>query len=157
MPLTKQQLLIPRVLCIGGKDGEPNYPDSKFLTGEILIEKGDQFVSIDGTRSSHSSWMYHFQNLFKPIPWWYGRTVEEMPLYLKAKKTGVVIKPLSYTRNPEGAVNFAGEDFPTSLEWFAPADISDYQEYQKAKTVGKVCNCASSDKLDQSCPECFSI
>jgi len=33
MPLTKQQLLIPRVLCIGGKEGEPNWADIKGFEG----------------------------------------------------------------------------------------------------------------------------
>lgn len=151
MPLTKQQLLIPRVLCIGGKEGEPNYPDSPYKVGQIITasSKSKRFPLFgENNEENWEAWvdkkeggaiivsipgLLKYRHLFKPLPWWYGRTVEEMPLYLKAKKTGVVIKPLSYTRNPEGAVNLAGEDFPTSLEWFSPADLSDYNEYQKQK------------------------
>ncbi len=89
MPLTKQQLLIPRVLCLGEK-GKRIWPGSIWLGGDIIEESprhGDlMYCDTDGPRYSD------FPHLFKPLPWWYGRTVEEMPLYVNTNCVYGVLK-----------------------------------------------------------------
>jgi len=144
MPLTKQQLLIPRVLCIGGKEGEPNYPGSPYKTGQILyihtidmnesdIPK-DSVCLFDITRSD-------FPHLFKPLPWWYGRTVEELPTWVKLIKTnptyglnvGAIQKVAAWENGLAGRL--ICDAFPVflKLQDIEPADESEYQEYQKQK------------------------
>lgn len=133
MPLTKQQLLIPRVLCIGGKEGEPNYPGSPYKTGQILyihtidmnesdIPK-DSVCLFDITRSV-------FPHLFKPLPWWYGRTVEEMPEYILASKTYGIVKVNEWRCMGELCLALTDDGMLSAANWeFEPADESDYELY----------------------------
>ena len=144
MPLIKEQLMIPRVLCIGGKEGEPNYPGSMVKTGEILthctgITNGRYYESKDG-HLIHLP--LNFPNCFKPLPWWYGRTVDEMPLYLKFiddGKTEFVLKVEKYLFHKDTteywAFEYLWENEPDvkrmALSGWKPADLTDYMEYQK--------------------------
>jgi hypothetical protein len=149
MPLTKQQLLIPRVLCIGGKDGMINYPDSEFVTGEILVfgksltRLGNEVKNDNGCfwkqdQSAYVSKRYTeaFPHLFKTIPWWYGRTVDEMPEYVKnsdifSMSNGKVYKVIKHEEN---FVYLEARNNPRfHIENFEPAEESEYQEYQKQK------------------------
>ena len=147
MPLIKTELLIPRVLCIGTKEGEPNYPDSPFNTNDVLT-----FIKIkDGTKwyrkigdinktHIHEIYIIRFSNLFKPLPWWYGRTVEEMPQYVK-DENGEVWKVTKYFIDSSVACFYTGElekegwlkgtETPFNLLAVEPADLTDYMEYQK--------------------------
>ena len=127
MPLSKQQLLIPRVLCIGGKEGEPNYPGSMVKTGEILthctgITNGRYYESKDG-HLIHLP--LNFPNCFKPLPWWEKRSASEMPDYVK-DNNGVV-------HTVEKIITADGNSWSTVSGDIEPADESDYQEYQKQK------------------------
>lgn len=141
MPLTKQQLLIPRVLCIGGKEGEPNYPGSMVKTGEVLtlctgITNGRYYESKDG-HLIHLP--LNFPNCFKPLPWLYGRTMEEMPEYITVD--GDTLKAEEYDLYPPVVNGVSGlvwvrlneKLLPIDLRKAAPADLSDYLEYQKQK------------------------
>ena len=155
MPLSKEQLMIPRVLCIGGKEGEPNYRNSPVNTGDVLelTIHGYLFQACYGvivTRDTVSK----FPHLFKPLPWWYGRTVEELPDYVK--QTGmedsagnpvqdVVMKVKKHHSAGNGewrddSINiFCADSYltgtPGSFTYagWEPADESEYQEYQKQK------------------------
>ena len=117
MPLTKQQLLIPRVLCIGGKDGEPNYPGSRFMTGDIIEKNGRDYWSVKADAWLNQTTVDKFPHLFKPLPWW-ERDESELPEYVKSIETGRVYKRIKSVKAYEG---------------FEPADEADYQEYQKQK------------------------
>lgn len=154
MPLTKQQLLIPRVLCIGGKEGEPNYPGSRFMTGDIIEQNGRDYWSIKADAWLNQTTVKKFPHLFQPLPWWYGRTVEELPDYVK--QTGmedsagnpvqdVVMKVKKHHSAGNGewrddSINiFFADSYltgtPGSFTYavWEPADESEYQEYQKQK------------------------
>lgn len=136
--MTKEQLLILRVMCVGGEEKGLTDTSGEFVNGDILTE--GKFVRLSGewhmlTKIILEKICEDFPHLFQPMKWWEGRQPEDMPLYLKAKKTGAVRKVLSYTRNPEGAADFAGEDFPTALEWFEPATEQEYNEYQNSLRV----------------------
>lgn len=81
MPLTKKQLLIPRVKCV------LRYPDSRFPVGSILsqdFEDHELYVYIDSNRKF---WLICnpelYPEIFTPLPWWSDRKPEDMPKYLK--------------------------------------------------------------------------
>lgn len=154
MPLTKQELLIPRVLCIGTKEGEPNFPGSRFMTGDIIEQNGRDYWSIKADAWLNKTTVEKHPHLFKPLPWWYGRTVEELPDYVK--QTGmedsagnpvqdVVMKVKKHHSAGNGewrddSINiFCADSYltgtPGSFTYagWEPADESDYQEYQKQK------------------------
>jgi len=162
MPLTKEQLLIPRALCIGGKDGELIWPWSTLRAGQILksqIEEGEvSYKFLDPIENDYrflnQMGIENFPHLFKPLPWWYGRTVEEMPLYVK--QTGmvdskdrpvpdIVVKVKKHFSAGNGEWRddnlriFCADSYLTgghgsySYDDWEPADEFDYQEYQKQK------------------------
>ena len=134
MPLTKEQLLIPRVMCVGGKEGEPNYPGSQFKVGQVLTQcvlYGDEvFVHEDFSKPIYSSFAFKFPHLFRPMPWWEGRQPEDMPKYVRIKNK--VLRVVKYN------LTF-GEFLPKKskymkrLEYTQPATEQEYLEYQKQK------------------------
>lgn len=80
MSLTKEQLLIHRVMCVGGKEGEPNYPGSPFKSGDILkLGKSELFYwGVDKDEMISVQFVDQFPHLFRPMLWWEGRKPEEM-------------------------------------------------------------------------------
>lgn len=137
MPLTKEQLLIPRVLCIGTKEGEPNDTRGLWITGEIYTYKKHEsdgyecYINDANTLAMPMNYPDKFPHLFKPLPWWYGRTVEDMPLYL-IDKFGKVKRVLRHNTDFMTVI-FNDDDWEESYAHYQPADESDYQEYQKQK------------------------
>ena len=131
--LTKQQLLSPRVLCIGGEQGKPNYTGSQFKTGEILTKEkryNDVYLT-DNNRSYIFCWHAdRFPHLFKPLQWWYGRTVEEMPEYILASKTYGIVKVNEWRCMGELCLALTDDGMLSAANWeFEPADESDYELY----------------------------
>jgi len=129
--LTKQQLLIPRVLCIGTKEGEPNDTSGDYISGNI-ITVGDylsnsDFLSMKATAEYLGGLVEKFPHLFKPLPWWEKRSASEMPDYVK-DNNGVVHKV-------EKLITKDGNSWSTVSGDIEPADESEYQEYQKQKEV----------------------
>jgi hypothetical protein len=136
MPLTKQQLLIPRVLCIGGEQGKPNDTSGDYITGDILTQTVKSIHKWKSEKLKHSvyfcdKWIEQFPHLFKPLPWWYGRTVEELPEYLNID--GGVFKVDMYDFGNDVVYVFTITVVPVLLRQCTPADESEYQEYQKQK------------------------
>lgn len=132
--MTTEQLLIPRVLCIGGKDGEPNYPGSPYKSGDIL-EVVDYFILIDDICSKliYNEVTNAYPELFRPLPWWYGRTVEEMPLYLKCGENGKVRKVARYFNWATMIVEFEGGRTRRLTDKWIPCTEAEYLEYQNSK------------------------
>ena len=136
--MTKEQLLIPRVLCIGGKPGDPNYPGSRFMTGDIIEQNGRDYWGIKADAWISQTTVDRYPNLFKPLPWWYGRTVEEMPQYVK-DENGEVWKVTKYFIDSSVACFYTGEiekkgwlkgtETPFNLLAVEPADEAEYNEY----------------------------
>lgn len=145
MPLIKTELMIPRVLCIGGKEGEPNDTSGKWISGRIieLTENWpncqNPFYLVPGYDIKYFN---QYPHLFKPLPWWYGRTVEEMPQYVKDENFEVW-KVTKYFIDSSVACFYTGElekegwlkgtETPFNLLAVEPADEAEYQEYQKQK------------------------
>ena len=143
MPLTKQQLLIPRVLCIGTKEGEPNDTSRDYISGNI-ITVGDylsnsDFLSMKATAEYLGGLVEKFPHLFKPLPWWYGRTVEEMPRYVNTNSVYGIrkVKEWAFIKGEKldrwRVEDTRGEIYSTFHLDITPADESEYQEYQKQK------------------------
>ena len=141
MPLTKQQLLIPRVLCIGTEDGKQNYPKSLFKSGQV-IELDN--ISHDGrycyvVPSYDIDYFLSYPNCFNPLPWWYGRTVEEMPRYVNTNSVYGIrkVKEWAFIKGEKldrwRVEDTRGEIYSTFHLDITPADESEYQEYQKQK------------------------
>ena len=134
MPLTKQQLLIPRVLCIGAEAGKRLYPHSEVFVGDILTldHFGHVFISETGRWVGKAD-ISDFPHLFKPIPWW-ERDERELPDFVWQKEDIYSVDKYDLKRGyiwlvpPE-----FGHSAPVELDTTTPADLSDYQEYQKQK------------------------
>lgn len=138
MPLTKSELLIPRVLCIGGKDGEPNYPGGIVNTGDILSLSNSGFSYTDGVdKYIKTESVEVFPHLFKPLPWYYGRTVEEMPKFVKCINTPDQVHFPDEVFKVNWKLSHLGFSdrgaIVPNTDCYLPADESDYQEYQKQK------------------------
>lgn len=157
--LSKQQLLIPRVLCIGGKEGEPNDTSGDFITGDILTiavksihrwmsEKLKQWVYLD------PDCIEKYPHLFKPLPWWYGRTVDEMPKFAKHIKTGSVIDISDWYVSHLGCIAMRDDEnnevYPDSWN-YEPADEAEYLKFNKYR---KCPDCDSIWRGNERCPEC---
>ena len=135
--LTKQQLLIPRYLCTG-TPGKPLWHRSIFNHGDIIAmdDKGWYEVTNEHTGSHifKNEYFTEYPHLFKPLPWWYGRTVEEMPEYILASKTYGIVKVNEWRCMGELCLALTDDGMLSAANWeFEPADESDYQEYQKQK------------------------
>ena len=145
MPLTKQQLLIPRVLCIGGKEGEPNDTSGLWITGEIYTYKKHEsdgyecYMNDANTLAMPVNYPDKFPHLFKPLQWWYGRTVEEMPRYVNTNSVYGIrkVKEWAFIKGEKldrwRVEDTRGEIYSTFHLDITPADESEYQEYQKQK------------------------
>lgn len=74
MPLTKEQLLIPRYKVIA------DYPGNGLEVGTIMTPAPDwKDFTIKFWSESYSK----FPHLFKLLPWWCDRNAEDMPDYLR--------------------------------------------------------------------------
>ena len=135
--LTKQQLLIPRVLCIGPKEGEPNDTSGDFITGDILTQTEKRFSKWKSSKLKHTvyldtSFIEKFPYLFRRLAWCDYRDDKIEVGYVRYIKTGIVL-PASHTVY-NGKMFFIGpsKKYEPGIR-FEPADESEYQEYQKQK------------------------
>lgn len=91
--MTNEELLIPRVVCMGGSGpGKPIHPNNCYLTsGDILTrfnERSWKSKEWDMNLYFQDDWVEKFPNLFQPLEWWQERKKEDMPAYVK--QTGFV-------------------------------------------------------------------
>lgn len=141
MPLTKEQLLVPRVLCIGTDEGKPNYPGSQLKTGDIitvgsLIQIGLQVFS--ASELLLSELCNQFPNCFKPLQWWELRTSEDMPEYVKFihdPYIGEIVHVPSFEKGSTPFEFILGRPKLTiqHYSFCEPATREEYEEYLKQK------------------------
>ena len=137
MSLTPEQLMIPRVMCIGTEEGTPNDTSGNFFSGDIL--------TLNVTRFGYKRWvskllkhtvlfdennLEKFPHLFRPMPWWESRKLEEMPEYVKVKNK--VFKVIKYNLTfgeflPEKA------KYMKRLDGTLPATREEYDQFLKQK------------------------
>ena len=86
MPLTKEQLLIPRVMCIGKRNTARN-PFGIFYTENDILTQGRDIMMWDsedrGEVYFDPDWVEMMPHLFKRLKWHEKRDVKEMPEYIK--------------------------------------------------------------------------
>lgn len=138
MPLTKEQLLIPRVMCEGGKEGEPNDTSGDFKTGEILtvgtlVQIGLQLFT--ASELLLTELCAKFPRLFRPMPWWEGRKPEDMPRYLSSialyKDFHIVEVSNHYIKHFIGKKD--GQYWEAPYDEYLPATEQEYLDYIKQK------------------------
>lgn len=137
MSLTKEQLLIPRVMCTGEEKGKRLYPHSEVYVGEILtLDPSGYTYASDTGKWVGKAQVADFPHLFRPMPWWEGRKPEDMPEYIKYGH-GAVYKVEDWRENEHYgiyAVCERGEDYPLIMQPHTkPATEQEYNEYQKQK------------------------
>jgi len=123
-------------MCVGGKEGDPNYPNSPVNTGDILelTIHGYVFIACYGVTVTRDT-VSKYPHLFRPMPWWEGRQPEDMPEYVRIKNK--VLRVVKYN------LTF-GEFLPEKskymkrLEYTQPATEQEYLDYIKQKEVTNV-------------------
>lgn len=147
MGLTKEQLLIPRVMCVGGKEGEPNDTSGDFITGDILTQTEKRFSKWKSSKLKHTvyldtSFIEKFPHLFRPMPWWEGRKPEDMPEYVVFNNDSLAVyyKVTTWDKISENIWQFVLNDsrkFSYDMTvWgstISPATEQEYNEYIKQK------------------------
>lgn len=164
-----EHLLIPRVLCKGSEDGQPNDTSGDFFTGDILVRKDENKpYKWYSTRLKHSvyfhyDWVEKFPYLFSFLDWWNNRSEEEMPHYLKPKEDGkLVVKVTKWMFHVNDGGYWAFEyrqrgdkrDSRMAITGWVPATE---EEYLKANDLKKCPDCDSIWKGDPLCPECYPL
>lgn len=120
-------------MCIGGKEGEPNYPGSMVKTGEILTLSKWMYVTGDVQGRVHKENVEKFPHLFKPLQWWEFRKVDDMPEFVRLKDKGI-FKVDVWDFIYEEAMIFNGDLISTvSIELLTPSTSEEYDEYLKQK------------------------
>lgn len=154
MPLTKEQLLIPRYMCTG-TPGKPLWWGCHWKHGDII--KLDS--TIDGLACIYEDYkvkpfvkeIYFNEapHLFRPMPWWEGRKPEDMPEYVTVNllgslqwmaneiKTGAVYKLDADFKYNYYKGHYLGIQYNngggTLGEYLLPATEQEYLDYQKQK------------------------
>lgn len=122
MPLTTEELLIPRYKVIG------DYPDNQMKIGAIFESK------------NMSAYYDRFPCVFMRLGWWEDRDMFELPEYIKLIipfswlediSLYEVIKPTSYIIGQHGAeVIYLGLALP--IKKFSPSTEQEYIDYQNS-------------------------
>ena len=156
MPLTKEQLLIPRVMCVGTEPGKLIWPWSTLVSGQILTptHNGVNYAySFTDLLTGEELWLDEngiakFPNLFRPMPWWEGRNPEDMPKWVKFSenymnfKAGSVYETECWSDKHYDCIQFRSEEGLCGVpfgKWVAPATEQEYLDYQKQKEGLGVC------------------
>ena len=127
MPLTKEQLLIPRYKCISLWMFEP-----KSTLGAIYeqpsVPRGGQWTAMWNWWDELS----RHPHLFQLLPWWSDRDTEDMPEYVKCIKTpdqiimpGEVFK-VKWNDNASGKVVESGLWIFTHTNCYEPSTNEEY-------------------------------
>lgn len=134
--MSTQELLTPRYEVIA------DYPNSPWEVGDILTHKlGFTY------RLNHSEIVRNlpdidkYPHLFAPMPWWQGRSVEEMPRYVE-NKSGYIL-PVVEWRISKFGVDFLTEKHKLDKHntwhnptWYKPSDYTAYINEPKNETDG---------------------
>lgn len=98
MPLTKEQLLIPRYKVIGKIPFLSKEDSALYEIGTIITDDGIRpAINSNGDPVFITEWN-EYAHIFQPLPWWSDRKADEMPEYVKDEYR--VIYRARWTDNP---------------------------------------------------------
>lgn len=146
MSLSKAELLTPRIEVIA------DYPNSPFVVGDILF-----FEKSDGVFTTYKKEGYkegvitamdfaNYPHLFRPLPWYEKRDIEDMPEYVKLVPDSISVAKLHgfdcelYYKVYDWRITDKGNlQGKTKDDWFivthfTPATIDEYNQYINGKT-----------------------
>jgi len=141
MPLSKTELLTPRVEVIA------DYPNSPFKIGQILNvdagqlkENGESYMYVQ-TEHDSSVAVSEYPHLFRMLPWYEKRDIEDMPEYVKTglinqRFSKVQWKPMYNGDNIESwKISEDGTFWKNiwSIPTIQPATQEEYEAYIKTK------------------------
>lgn len=156
-----EQLMVPRVMCIGTEPGTPNDTSGDFITGDVLTQTVKKFGKWKSQMLKCSIYLppefvEKFPHLFRPMPWYEGRKPEEMPLYLKSialyKDFHIVEAKNHYATFFIGIKD--GQYWEAPYDEYLPATEAEYLTY---KGYRKCPDCDSVWGGNERCPECFPM
>lgn len=137
MPLTKEQLMIPRYLIIADYPFNTDYP-----IGKIVLVPTDGYAENENGHPVFYCDFGKFPHLFRRLEWWEYRTAEEMPEYCVTHFDSIVFKiekwilsdsgNWKYETTSETTLKLLLFDF-VDMENLTPATLEEYEEYQKQK------------------------
>jgi hypothetical protein len=115
-----------------GTPGKPLWPYCPWKHGEIILLNSKE----DETNRYNKDFISEYPHLFRPMPWYEGRTAEEMPEYVKNKSA----IPVTYLKVDEWADDEKGGwDFRCGGRWHQhawavePCTEAEYIAYQNSK------------------------
>lgn len=135
MSLTPEQLLTPRVLCIGTEEGTPNDTSRFWVSGQIIeFGRNNPNVWFNGVKFKFEDFE-KFPHLFRKMPWYEARTAEEQPEYIKRYYDS---KTLFYKKEVNGDImKYKSLHYDNyllvGLKCCEPSTEAEYLEYQKSK------------------------
>ena len=137
MSLTPEQLMIPRVMCIGTEVGTPNNPSNgSYISGDIYTKTDHTYVwcsKLIGHVFFEEDWAKKYPHLFRPMPWYEGRKPEEMPEYLRPSKTYGIVKINEWRCIGEMCLALTDDGMLSSNNWeFEPSTEAEYIAYQNS-------------------------
>lgn len=130
--MTREQLLIPRAICLGKKPGTPLWPTcTHHKVGDILWMLDKYVYSNLNGGKLHQSLIQDYPNLFKYLEWWEHRTPEQMPRYIS--QSGFIGKASKWKMYSFGwCFQFEGVGGVHFLSNMFPATEDEYNEYKKS-------------------------
>lgn len=142
MPLSTEQLMIPRVIVRGGpqqKDGDCPFPGCLFGIGDVLIYDEYRSSYVDVSVGILRKEADKFPHIFEPLPWWSHRDISDLPEYIKIgyyDEPIEIVKVAKWVLSPEtDTLCEIGED-RWEVGWYLDADFtvnpatqSEYEQY----------------------------
>lgn len=133
-----EELLRPRYKVI---ERWPDMGRDAYYQGEIIILKAfdqKQWSVKRGPCTLYDAFFDSYPHLFKKLEWWEERKIEELPKYVKSKRTGVVYGlVLDYIKK---SMWLDSCELTLNLSAYAPTTREEYNQYtnkQKEATDDK--------------------
>jgi len=125
--MTTEELMKPRYKVIAtwpGMELDLNY------VGQVItltVKDNKQWCIRLHRATLYDAHFDQYPHLFEPLPWWKDRKVEDMPPFVKSKRTGVVYSlKVDYDKN---SLWLDGCELTLNLTHYLPATLDDYNAY----------------------------
>lgn len=144
MPLTKEQLLIPRYKVIAtwpGMEAEPFRLNQIVTLSAHICDEGLEYIHIPINHMPGSymrqGFFDKFPHLFQSSPWWSDREISDLPEYVK-RSDGSVVRVLHYGYSEgEGELYLVMDDLeiPSYMDYLnpQPSNLEEYTAYINQK------------------------